>query len=275
MCFKSHVIIDLNSKDRETNSTLENPIFRLSHQITFSQNPIKSYFMRLENTLIPKTFYDIDSNNNVFQIIEDDGVTQTTITITIDEGNYTITELLTELETQLDTNTVEANDYTLSYDTITNKITISCVFGTATSVIIDTIANGSTLNNPLGFSRSSPTLIDSQITLSTGVDEIASYSVDLDSKSYIMIESNITSKNCYDKNSQKHLGGIIPVNVDRNEKIFFGNADGYKILINGKQPLSSLQLKLKDENGNSLDLNGTDWSTTLCIYELTELHKTI
>jgi hypothetical protein len=273
MSLKSHVIIDINSKDRDSGTSIEQPKFTLSHQITFSQSPSKSYYMRLENTLLPKSFYDIDSNNNTFLVIEDDG-TPSTLTVNISPGNYTITELLTELETELDTNTADANAYTLSYDDITNKVTFNCAFGTSTSVTIDSIANGSTLNALLGFGKNTPTLSDSQISLTNGVDNTATYVVDLDTKSYVIIEAtNLTSKNYYDKNIQKHVGQIIPMNVDRNEKQHFENSDGHLSLLNGKQSFNRVEFILKDEDGNILDLNGIDWSTTLCIYEMTEIWK--
>ena len=263
--YKPHVIIDFKSADRDR-GTIEEPSFSLTHQIKFSQSPTKQYFMRLENILIPKSFYDIDSTNNTFIIQE-----SSANTAVIPEGNYTITELLTELETQLDTNTNDGNDFTLSYDDITNKVTISFVAGgTAT---IDSIANGSTLNDLLGFGKSSFGLDDNQIVLADGVDSEATYAVDLDTKSYVQVETNITSANYYDPGIQKHIGAIVPINVDRNEKQYQENTEAHLTQLNNKGPITSVNFKLKDENDNIIDLNGVEWSCTMAIYELTEMHK--
>ena len=269
--YKSHVTIDLNSRDRNS-GTIENPTFFLSHQIKFSQSPTKSYYMRLENTLIPKTFYDIDSTNNTLLIIENDG-TPTTLTYTATPGNYTIIELLTDIETYLDANTGDANAYTLTYDDITNKVTFEVAYGTSTSVTIDTISAGSTLNDLLGFGRTSKNLIDAQISLPDATPTEATYTVDLDTKSYIFVKTGITSANYYNKDIQAHIGAIVPVNVDRNEKLWFENSTGSLTLLNNKGPISKIELELLDEYENQMNLNGGEWSTKLSIYELLELHK--
>lgn len=266
--YKSHVIIDLNSEVRTT-GTIEKPVFKLDHQIKFSQSPTKSYYMRLENTLIPKTFYDIDSTNNIFRVLEDG----TPLIITIDPGNYTITELLTQLEADLDSDTTDGNAYTLTYDDITDKVSFEVVFGAIGPVIIDSIANGSTLSELLGFGKTSYGLIDNQTTLVDSVASEATYVVDLDTKSYISVETNITSANYYDTSNQKHIGVIVPINVDRNEKQWFENTTGHMTLLNNKGPFNSVKLHLKDEYGFTMGLNGAHWSTTMCIYELTEIQK--
>ncbi len=266
MEYKSHVIIDFRSADRDR-GTNETPEFHLSHQIKFSQSPTKSYYMRLEGTLLPKTFYDVDSTNNFFNVIEGGGDNDATIP----PGNYTITELLTELETQLDAGTNDGNAFTLSYDDITNKVTFLFVAGV--SATIDSIANGSTLNALLGFGNTTVGETDAQIVLVSGTDLEATYTVDLDTKSYIFIETDITSANYYDKDIQKHVGAIVPINVDRNEKQYHQNTDGHLTLLNNRGPISKVEFRLRDEVGNTIELNGAGWSTTMAIYELTELHK--
>ena len=270
--YKSHVIIDLNSKDRDSGS-IEEPRFHLSHQIKFSQSPTKSYYMRLEGTLIPKTFYDIDSTNNKLLMIEAFGG-PASIDVTITPGNYTITELLTLVESQLDGETVNANAFTLTYDDTTNKVSFLVAYGgSETAVSIETIANGSTLNELLGIGKTSFGLVDAEIALADAATVEATYVVDLDTKSYISVETDLSSANYYDKNSQKHVGAIVPINVDRNEKQYFENSDGHLTRLNNKGPISSVRLHLKDEYGNTINLNGAEWSSTMAIYEHTELHK--
>ena len=275
------ISIQVNSKDRD-NGNIEDFYILLSHQIKFNQSGKKSYFLRLENVMIPKTFYDIDSTNNVFQVLEEDGVGgYDTITITIPEGNYTITELLTQLESDLDTDTMNANAYTLAYDDINNLISFEYTGATSADVIVDTIANGSTLNALLGFGKDTTTLqtingvalTDTTQTFLTTVSQDAPYVVDLDTKSYIEIITDITSNNFYDKDIQKHIGVVVPINVDRNEKQYYANHEGHMTKLNSKSPLSKISLKLIDEYDNTIDLNGVDWSLEVNIYQFTELHK--
>ena len=261
---KSHVIVELNSYNRDKGQN-EKPNWFLANQIVFNQSPSKTYYLRLENILIPKTFYDIDSTNNTFIVQETGGAN----TATIPEGNYTITELLTELESQLDANTNDGNTFTLSYDDITNKVTIQFVAGgTAT---IDTIANGSTLNDPLGFGKVAYKLNDDQAVLVDSTDFEAPYGVDLDTKSYVKIETkNITSANYFDPDGAFHIGTIVPINVDRNEKQYLDNFDGVMVKLNSKQPIKHIKMFLRDEYDNIIDLNGAAWSCQLVIYERTD-----
>jgi len=279
--FEPYVSIEINSKDRD-NGDIESFKYLISNQITFNQSNKKSYFMRLENVLIPKTFYDIDSTNNTFQVLEEDGIGgYDTITIVIPEGNYTITELLTQLESDLDTDTMNTNAYTLAYDDINNLVSFEYAGATSADVIIDTIANGSTLNELLGFSKETSTLqtinglstTDATQTFVTATAQYATYAVDLDTKSYVIVETDITSNNFYDKNTQKHVGVIVPMNVDRNEKQHMINDGGHMTKMNSKSPLSSISFKLVDEYNNQIDLNGVNWSCEFNIYAMTEIHK--
>lgn len=276
---KSHVAVQLNSRQR-SKGIIEEGIFRLSHQIKFSQSPTKSYYMRLEDITIPKTFYDIDATNNTFIVLEEDGTataTYDTLTVTVPPGNYTITELLTQIESDLDTNTNNGNAYTLSYDDITNKITIEFDDNGGGSpsldVIIDTIANGSTINDPLGVGKTSPTLLDVPITLLNNTPQEMTYTVDLDTKSYIAIETDITSSNFYDLGSQSYIGATVPVNVGRNEKVYHEAHDGFLNLINSKGPIATVGYRLHDEFENTINLNGAEWSCILAIYEKTDFSK--
>lgn len=278
--FKEHISLEINSR-RRTKGSIENFTTYLDHQITFSQKPSKSYWLRLENVQIPFSFYQL-TNFNVFQVIEEDaGMNLHTLTITVDPGNYTITELLTELESALDTASAasgDTNTYTLAYDDITNKVTFSFTAGagSGTIVTIDTIANGSTMNGVLGIGKADTTNItggDTTLVLAVGVESVAPNCVDLHTVSYVIVETDITSQNYYNEDRQLHLGARVPINVDRNEVQYFANFDGHLSKMNNKGPLSSISFILKDEFGNVLDLCEVDWSCEVVISELTELHK--
>lgn len=272
MIFKPHVSIGLDSRLR-TKGSIESFTSYLSHQIKFSQKPSRIYFMRLENVQMPKSYYDVNSNFNTFQVIETSGGT---VTITIDEGNYTITELLTELEAALDANTTDGNNYTLSYDDVSNKVTISAVFGTSTVVTIDTIANGSTLNQLLGFGKADTDKItggDTTTVLADSTDKVAPNCVNLRTQPAVIIETDVTSENYYNQSEQLHIGCRVPMIVDRNEFQFFSNDNGHLTRMNSKAPLSQLSFQLKDVYGNIMDLCNVDWQCEVVIYELVDTTK--
>ena len=273
MSIKPHISLDINSR-RRTRGTIESFTTFLSHQIKFSQNPSKIYLMRLENIQIPKSYYDIDSNFNTFEVIETDGVTPHTITITIDEGNYTITELLTELESALDTASASSGDtntYTLTYDDVTNKVTFRYDGGTSTSVTIQTIATASTLNSLLGIGKADTTTITGQdvtLALADGVDSVAPNCVNLRTNPFIVIETDITSENYYNEDGQIHIGARVPMLVDRNEFQYYENDGGHLTRLNNKGPISQIGFTLKDQYGNVKDLCSVDWTCEVVIYEL-------
>ncbi len=273
--YKPHISLELQSRTR-TRGSIEDYFVSLSHQIKFSQKPSKTYWLRLENIQIPKSYYDIDSNFNRIQWIETSGGT---FFIDVPVGNYTITELLTELESLMDALSLlsgDTNSFTFTYDDITNKIDITWTGGSS-AVSIDTIANGSTINQVLGLGKADTTNItggDSAFVMGVDGDTFdAPNCVDLHTKSFIVIETDLSSNNYYTPDAVVHLGVRVPMLVDRNEVQYFGNHDGHLSLMNSKAPLSSLQLTLKDEFGNPIDLCEVDWSCEVNIYELTELHK--
>ena len=276
--FKEHISLEINSKKR-TRGTIEDPTFHIDHQIKFSNKNSKSYWIRLENIQIPRSFYMINSSNNVFRVLEDDGAAgDDVISITIDPGNYDITELITELESQLDANTANANAYTLTYDDITNKMSLLFTGATSADITVDSISNGSTLNSLLGWGKADTDFItggDNATVILATVDTEAPNSVNLIPINNVIIETSITSKNYLSPTAIKHIGAKVPIQTDRNTFEYFENHDGHRALINSKAPISNIQFFIKDEDDNLLDLNGVDWNCNFVIEELTELHKGI
>lgn len=108
-------------------------ILKESNKDFFKNNNIKTYTkVRLFDYCIPLSFYSINTSNNKFYIND----TITNILVTISEGSYISTNLLTELQTQL--NSVSSG-FTVSYSNTTKKYTISrtsnfsLLFGTFTA----------------------------------------------------------------------------------------------------------------------------------------------
>lgn len=115
---KKDLLLNISSRDRisgDTNDFLVNIV-----QGGF--NGAKS--VRLQSCTIPKSIYNINSSNNVFQI--NDGGVQT---VTLTPGNYTIGQLMVELKTQLDA--ASANTYTCTYDNIAMRVTIASTGATS------------------------------------------------------------------------------------------------------------------------------------------------
>jgi flagellar hook-associated protein 2 len=69
--------------------------------------------------------FTIDDTNNMIDFIEVTGGPSAELTATLTEGTYTIKELQVALETALEAETVNAIDYTVSFDAATQKFSIA------------------------------------------------------------------------------------------------------------------------------------------------------
>ena len=92
---------------------------------------------------IPFSYYVINTTNNTFLLTEASPPgTGLPITITIPPGNYTATSLAAALETALD-NSAGVGDYTVTFDPVTLKFTIS-----VTPAFVFTLTFGTPLTDP-------------------------------------------------------------------------------------------------------------------------------
>ena len=125
---RSHAIIIVDSSLRNVGTSESLTEFHYMLQkgrpISFTKaSKKKQYFLRIENVRIPVGFYAYGSDNNTFLFSESTG--NSAILITLPLGNYDIDELMTEIETQMNSGGSNADDYTLTYDEKSQKITIS------------------------------------------------------------------------------------------------------------------------------------------------------
>lgn len=85
-----------------------------------SRHPIQKIALR--GCIIPNLRFPVNSNNNSLVFAEND-TPGTTFTATLTPGNYTITQILVEIKTQMDS--VGANTYTCTYTDTTDTINIT------------------------------------------------------------------------------------------------------------------------------------------------------
>lgn len=260
----THTIIHLNSKSRSRGST-NAPEYFLQHATIFNQKfKNKKYFARLENILIPKTFYEINANNNTFIVSEQGGGNNS---VSIDNGNYTVSELLTELTSALNAGTTNGNTFVLSYDTNNGKISLYFT-GTSTDITINTIASGSIMNEVIGYGKAITDDNSINILSGSGNVEEGSYVVNLAATSTLEIDTNLSSDNTYTRQDIRNVLAMVPMNVDRYEYKLFENHNGPMIKLASKSAIHRVRFNIVDAGGNDVDLNGADWSCDLCIYEV-------
>lgn len=261
MSFKEHVAIRINSENRSnfSNTNANDFNYHLAQHVTLNRK--RQYFARIENVHIPTSFYNINDNNNTLIIEEDNGATQVNNSITLTNGNYSATEIITEIESLLDANTNQTNDFTLTFSDITGKI--SMVFtGGSTQVKILSPSNGSTLNDILGF------YIDgTEDTIAASVTYTGPNHVNLQAINEIQIRTSISSDNYYNSEGKEKIGLILSIDEQRGSFIKFINDQGFRSKLASYSSISQLRFKLQDSDGNLIDLNGREWNCTMVIYE--------
>jgi hypothetical protein len=190
---------------------------------------------------IPYSFYNINTSNNIFRY---NLITGAEVTITIPVGNYNIKQLLSHL------NNVMGNNMNITYDSITNKVTIS-------NPNISFVIIYNDFTRILGYSASN---FYTQSTTSP-------YCVNLFTITNINVESNLMTYNYCNVPSESTNQTIlanIPVNTQPQGLITYENKSGYKTNLYVGE-LSVLEIRLKDNRGNLIDMNGCDYTLSIQI----------
>lgn len=255
MLNKVHAIISVDSRGRNeglSNSTSDF-LYQLTQPINFhKRSENKQYFIRIENVKLPVSFYNVNSNYNVFNYTEV-GVGAQTLTLT--PGNYTIDELCDEL-------TIQIGDLTFDYDDITQKVVIT---NADTNIFNSLNGNGWQL---IGFDTTQ-TIAASGTTTSNN----AAYSNTTSCLKLII--SNLISNNVYSNtitsgHKQTNLQNVsitIPVKEIRNEFVFIDNHNGPMIKLPNLTSIKNLNIRLVDMYNNVVDMNGLWITFDIVIYE--------
>ena len=251
------VLIESNGRNENTSVSPTDFIFQLTQPINFfKRSAIKQYFVRLECIRIPVSFYNINANYDTFGWT---GSATGVVTFNVTNGNYTIDELIAEVQVQM--NLLDTNTYTITYDEITQKVNIAS----------DGVENVSTLVGDgwqtLGFDLSET------ITGASNTDGVGVAYTNTQRYMNILL-NNVNSNNAYSNdestkqtNVQK-VGVNVPVTQTRNEFESFNNHDGFKIKMTNMSSINEFRIKLQDPLGNTVDLNGVPWGFSIVFYEI-------
>ena len=198
-------------------------------------------YLSVVSCLIPYSFYNINSSNNILKY-SFDGVTINTLIIPI--GNYNVNNLVTILKSNL------LSGFSVIYNSIQNKLT----FTHTTNEFM--FMSSLTCLQILGFNLNSTI---SSISLSlTSVNCVNVYSIRT-----IQVNSNLITYNInkLQKNNFCILCSI-PISCTPFSLIEYVNRTNFKtnLFLNR---LSNIKIKLTDDNGNLINLNGCHYSLTL------------
>jgi hypothetical protein len=257
MALKQHATIAIESDNRALKSRSESDfVYQLTQSVRFikkSQN--KQYYVRIENVRIPVSFYNINSNNNVLTFL--DAASSESATIT--PGNYTIDELLTELQVQMNLQ-VSGSPYTITYDDITQKVNIA-----NSSANILTIQDTTALNSVIGF--------DNGQTIGGSSNDDGNNIGYTNTMRHLKLQiPNIVSNNLYSNDENlvtqiQPISVIIPITEIRNEFQFYSNHQGPLIKLANMMSLNEINVRLLDPTNNVVLLNGVPWGFEIVFYE--------
>ncbi len=251
---KTHAIVEIDSRQRDR-GTIDQFDLILSAPVFLNRK--RQYFMRVENVRIPTSFYNMNSNNNQILITEDPAGTPDVLSVpVVPPGNYNESELRTTLVALLNAATANSNVYSITFDDITGKMTI-------TSDVVDfqiqSITAGSTINRNLGF-------LDDTYTSAT-LSLVSVAHIALNSRRYLKLNTGLGSNNHYTKNNLENVSLHIPITEGRSTIQFYDNHDGYKAKLESFHQTKQLRMSIRDADNKSVDFNGVDWSCEIVIYE--------
>ena len=227
---------------RNNGSKLSNLDYFLPNFVSNTDDDnIVCVYLSVKNAEFPSSFYSINQYNNVLSI------NNTLYTLT--QGNYNINNFITSLSTLL------GGNYTISYNSITYKITIS----SSTTFTINYLKT--TMSRFLGISSTSDTIS----IFSTVYSITSAYVINFLPIQKIHLRTNIQfdSFNNYDKSSD------ILTSIQNNASIIGGNIlynndTGLKYLVDEKD-ISSFTLRITDDKNREIDFNNCDWYLTFQI----------
>ena len=243
--------VDLYSENRLNSDSSDICHFLINPPI--APNPNESLLIQLESANIPHSFHMISSSNNKIYITED---LLPTVTITLQEGNFSIYDLLDELNDKTASSGL-SKSYVWSYNKVQNMLQITQ--STADLAFSIEFKSGESPYKIMGFS------VDTY-------DSDASYQItsiypcNLVGVDSLYIHSNIAGKNLYSsKNSNSSLLAKISVDVDPNYMIQFKNKSKWAVLLGPNESLNDLWIYLRDSDNNRINLRGLEWNLTLLV----------
>ena len=231
---KKHILL-LNSKDRSS-GTATDCVFHLN------ENDLhESHSVMLKDIIIPNTMYNIRSTNNTLDY-DIGGVAKS---VNIPVGSYSIAELVTAL------NTAQA-DLVFSNNTFAKKLDVSSASNSFIKV-------SSTIKKVIG--------VTVQNTPATSYTLDSFYN--LNPTNYIHVISNLAEPDSLVSSNNKKYAVIASIPVLYGFGFVLNQTEDRDTQDNSKHNshinLSTINMRLVNDDFETIDLNGSDWSISLSI----------
>lgn len=202
----------------------------------------RKVYASVQTSMIPYSFYNVSSINNTLKYTINGGSVQT---FTFTSGNYNVNTLITEITSTL-------TDFTITYNSKTNYLTFSH------STYDFTFESNSTCFEILGFTDNVTYSSSSQVLTSTiSLNLFTIRNVYVTSDNFQINNINNSTPN------KSNILCSIPVDSSHHSMISYSNIYGVRNMIHHVHNLTNLHIKLTDQDGDLLYLNGCHWSLTL------------
>lgn len=230
-------ILVIESINRNLNSTSSSS-FNIN--LGYSVNNIRR--LKLLECTMPNSIYNITSLNNALQWVH-----SSTFNYTIPVGSYSISALLSTIQSGM--NGLDANSYVCTYNTNQQTITIS---GSAAFVI--NFGNSTSPWRILGFVN---------LNTSSGTSQTGTNVVGAERPYNIFLRVDKWPGVCISDLGQLYTF-VIPKSVNSGDVNIWTEKQNFDQIIEWPQPYSFSNLNFQlFADGNSLSLNGSEWSIIL------------
>lgn len=217
---------------------------------TYLPRPLRIAKWQVKSVEIPFSYYVINSSNNT--ITWEDSVPNTH-SATITPGNYTGSQLASEIQTKMN---AQMSGFTVTFSSNTYKLSWS------NASTFKLLASGNTTADEIiGLSG------DGTLATSDASDN----AINLSGPHYVMIRSNELSKGRpLSINSTKSTSYIHRTRIEEGVgDIITDKGDTSVFELETPIVIRNLDIGLYDENDALLDLNGLHWSLQVDVWELT------
>ena len=233
----------------------------------------------ISDVCIPHSWYTVEEyvNNKFYLQIKFNNVTSDII-LTLDSKNYTGSDLIAELSTQLNNIVDFTNKFAFIYDSSRHIILISCdldyTFKILTKSDILTRLNGTwaglnyDITNTYDISTYMLKLNTGVSPTYTSINNFTSPSLDLQPIRNIYISSpNLVIFSTIGPNGQASIIKKVPVNANYNSVIFDGMTSSKYFLDCSKQTLKNIEFTIDNVHGQRINLHGQEVSFSI-IFDL-------
>lgn len=221
-------------------------LFELKNAIQIPNN-IDGY-IQLNNFKFINSFYNINANNNIFYYTLHSFGVSTNHSITIPIGNYNITNLLSYLNNAL------TGQLILTYDSMIFKINFKTAQYPDANYSFSLNDGTNNILSVLGFDEPTSLLwsvISPNLINLAGVQSL-----------YICLENTNLASNTSKQSKLNNILECININVPTGNSQVYQNTTNTKYKI-GTNSITSISIKIFDENYNLVDFNNTDWSISM------------